>query len=77
LRWSSRLTDVHSSAAYLLSVEGNRTPAQLQARIKALATQNALSGLDSGPNALAFNGIQRGSANAMMRLKRSTIDLTA
>jgi hypothetical protein len=66
-----------SSAAYLLSVEGDRTPADLQARIKALATQGALSGLASGPNALAFNGIQSISGNNMVRLKRSALDRTA
>jgi hypothetical protein len=59
-----------SRAAYLISVEGQKSPAALQARIKALAIQGALSNLSSGPNALAFNGVQRGG---MRRLKRSTV----
>jgi subtilisin family serine protease len=43
--------------AYLLRLEGARTPAALTARIVALATPNTLTGVPSGtPNLLAFNG---------------------
>ncbi|KAF2840346.1 secreted protein 2 [Patellaria atrata CBS 101060] len=44
-------------AAYLLRLEGPRTPAALCARIVQLATKNVITGLPSGTvNALAFNG---------------------
>ncbi|KAF2258773.1 subtilisin-like serine protease-like protein PR1A [Lojkania enalia] len=43
--------------AYLLSLEGKKTPAALGSRISALANKNKISGLPSGTvNALAFNG---------------------
>lgn len=44
-------------AAYILSLEGKRTPAALSSRLIALATLNKITGLPSGtPNRLAFNG---------------------
>jgi subtilisin family serine protease len=43
--------------AYLLGLEGKRTPAALCSRIQTLSTKNALSGVPSGTlNYLAFNG---------------------
>lgn len=43
--------------AYLLALEGSRTPAALCARIKALAQSGVVSGVPSGTvNQLAFNG---------------------
>lgn len=44
-------------AAYLLALEGKKTPAALSNRIVALAQTGLISGLPSGtPNRLAFNG---------------------
>lgn len=44
-------------AAYLLALEGSRTPAALGNRIISLATTDAITGLVSGtPNRLIFNG---------------------
>ncbi|KAH7396922.1 subtilisin-like protease [Phaeosphaeria sp. MPI-PUGE-AT-0046c] len=44
-------------AAYILSLEGKKTPAALSSRLTALATQNKITGLRSGTkNLLAFNG---------------------
>jgi subtilisin family serine protease len=43
--------------AYLLSLEGKRTPAALSSRIIALATTGKITGLPSGTsNRLVFNG---------------------
>ena len=43
--------------AYLLGLEGKKTPAALGARIQALAARNKVSGVPSGTvNYLAFNG---------------------
>lgn len=43
--------------AYLLGLEGKKTPAALGSRITALATKNKITGLPSGTvNALIFNG---------------------
>ena len=43
--------------AYLLGLEGDRSPTALCSRIQTLATRNALSGIPSGTvNYLAFNG---------------------
>jgi subtilisin family serine protease len=43
--------------AYLLTLEGPRTPAALCSRIQTLSTKNALAGVPSGTvNYLAFNG---------------------
>jgi len=44
-------------AAYLLGLEGKKSPAALSTRIQSLSTKNAVSGLPSGTkNYLAFNG---------------------
>jgi len=44
-------------AAYLLSFEGKKTPADLSARLTSLASRNKISGVPSGTvNRLAFNG---------------------
>lgn len=44
-------------AAYILSLEGKKTPAALSSRLTALATQNKITGLKgSTKNLLAFNG---------------------
>jgi hypothetical protein len=44
-------------AAYILGLEGKRTPAALSSRLIELANKNKLSGLPSGtPNAIVFNG---------------------
>ena len=44
-------------AAYLLTLEGPKSPAQLCSYIASTANRNRLSGLPSGTvNALAFNG---------------------
>ncbi|KAF8662086.1 hypothetical protein AX16_001196 [Volvariella volvacea WC 439] len=42
-------------AAYLISKEGNVSPATLEARIKSLAVKGAISGIPSGDNNLARN----------------------
>jgi hypothetical protein len=44
-------------AAYLLGLEGKKTPAALGARIIALSNKGKITGLPSGTaNQLAFNG---------------------
>jgi subtilisin family serine protease len=44
-------------AAYLLGLEGKKTPAALGSRIVALANKNKITGLPSGTaNNLVFNG---------------------
>jgi hypothetical protein len=43
--------------AYILGLEGKRTPAALSTRLQTLATKNKITGLPSGTkNYLAFNG---------------------
>lgn len=42
--------------AYLLALEGPRTPAQIKARIFALATKNLISDRREVPNLLLYNG---------------------
>jgi hypothetical protein len=43
--------------AYLLGLEGKKTPAALSSRIVSLASKNKITGLNSGTvNALVFNG---------------------
>ena len=43
--------------AYLLALEGNKSPTALCSRIQTLATRNALSSIPSGTvNYLAYNG---------------------
>lgn len=44
-------------AAYLLTLEGQKSPAQLCSYIASTSNRNLLSGIPSGTvNALAFNG---------------------
>jgi subtilisin family serine protease len=44
-------------AAYILALEGKKSPAALSARIQALAIKNVVTGVPSGTvNYLAFNG---------------------
>ncbi|KAF1363022.1 oryzin precursor [Lizonia empirigonia] len=44
-------------AAYILGLEGKRTPSALATRLQTLATKNAITGVPSGTNNyLAFNG---------------------
>jgi subtilisin family serine protease len=44
-------------AAYLLALEGKKTPAALSTRITELSLRNKITGLPSGTkNYLAFNG---------------------
>ena len=44
-------------AAYILALEGKKTPNKLATRLNALSTKNAITGLPSGTrNLLAFNG---------------------
>jgi hypothetical protein len=44
-------------AAYLIGLEGSRTPAALCSRIQTLSNKNKISGIPSGTiNDLAFNG---------------------
>jgi hypothetical protein len=43
--------------AYLLALEGSRTPAALCSRIQTLSNKNKITGIPSGTvNYLAFNG---------------------
>jgi hypothetical protein len=44
-------------AAYILGLEGKKTPAALSTRLTSLATTSKITGLPSGTsNRLAFNG---------------------
>jgi hypothetical protein len=44
-------------AAYLLALEGKKTPAALSSRIQTLSVKNKITGLPSGTkNYLIFNG---------------------
>jgi subtilisin family serine protease len=44
-------------AAYILGLEGKRTPAALAGRLQALSTKDVITGLPAGTkNYLAFNG---------------------
>jgi subtilisin family serine protease len=44
-------------AAYLLSLEGKKTPSALSSRIISLSNKGKITGLPSGtPNNLVFNG---------------------
>lgn len=43
--------------AYLLALEGKKTPAALASRIQSLSNKNAITGIKSGtPNYLVYNG---------------------
>jgi len=49
-------------AAYLLALEGNRTPEELRERIKELGVDNPLTGVPAQTaNDLAFNGVNEGN----------------
>jgi subtilisin family serine protease len=48
-------------AAYILGLEGERTPNKLTTRLNGLSTKHAIPGLPSGTrNLLAFNGSPSG-----------------
>lgn len=49
--------------AYILGLEGKKTPAALSARLTALSLRNKITGLPSGTvNYLAFNGNPSGKS---------------
>ncbi|KAH6687204.1 peptidase S8/S53 domain-containing protein [Plectosphaerella plurivora] len=67
--WTPGVTDVHVTSgtsmaapyvagviAYLLALEGRRTPAEIKARVLELATEGVIENLNGSPNVLLYNG---------------------
>ncbi|MFB6614679.1 S8 family peptidase [Streptomyces sp. NPDC056367] len=46
-------------AAYLIALEGSKSPSDVKRRLQEYSTKGRLSGLTSGPNYLLFNNYQR------------------